>query len=172
MSSQSAAVEGDDDFVQLDQLGNILEEEVKQPQHPQQLQQQPGMRDPRMVDADELRSQLLPVWQKLWDNEPYSIPFLYPVDPVALHIPVSFYNYLQMCNSKYFKDYFDIVKNPMDLQTIKAHLDEGKYKNAWQFCDHVWLMFENAWLYNPKKNKVIITFGASCCGGPPNIYVM
>jgi hypothetical protein len=83
MSSTESAV-GDDDFVQLDQLGNVLEEEEKQPQHQQQ-----GMRDPRMVDADELRSQLLLVWQKLWDFEPECLPFQYPVDPVALHIPVS-----------------------------------------------------------------------------------
>jgi hypothetical protein len=91
MSSQSAAVEGDDDFVQLDQLGNVLEEEEK-PQPQQQKQQQQEMRDSRMVDAGELRLQLLPVWQKLWDFEPECLPFRYPVDPVALNIPVSFFN--------------------------------------------------------------------------------
>jgi E1A/CREB-binding protein len=42
----------------------------------------------------------------------------------------------------------------MDLQTIKTNLDQGKYKNPWEFCDHMWLMFENAWLYNKKNTKV------------------
>uniref|UniRef100_A0A1I8BLC0 Histone acetyltransferase n=1 Tax=Meloidogyne hapla TaxID=6305 RepID=A0A1I8BLC0_MELHA len=51
-------------------------------------------------------------------------------------------------------DYFDIVKNPMDLKTIKDGLDQGKYKNPWEFCEHMWLMFENAWLYNRKNTKV------------------
>jgi hypothetical protein len=50
----------------------------------------------------------------------------------------------------------------MDLHTIKSNLDEGKYKNAWQFCDHVWLMLENAWLYNRKKTEVIMKFGVLC----------
>ncbi|KAL3086948.1 hypothetical protein niasHT_021812 [Heterodera trifolii] len=28
---------------------------------------------------------------------------------------------------------------------------QGKYKNPWDFCDDMWLMFENAWLYNRKN---------------------
>lgn len=44
----------------------------------------------------------------------------------------------------------------MDLQTIRNNLDQGKYKDPWEFCDHMWLMFENAWLYNRKNTKVNI----------------
>lgn len=100
--------------------------------------QEPIVRDPKVFDANELRNHLMPVWQKLWDQDPECIPFRLPVDPKELGIP----------------DYFDVVKNPMDLQTIKANLDQGKYKNPWEFCDHMWLMFENAWLYNRKNTKV------------------
>lgn len=42
----------------------------------------------------------------------------------------------------------------MDLYTIRKKLEEGKYKNPWEFCDDVYLMFENAWLYNRKNSKV------------------
>jgi E1A/CREB-binding protein len=42
----------------------------------------------------------------------------------------------------------------MDLSTIKEKLDTGDYKNPWEFCDDMWLMFENAWLYNRKNSKV------------------
>jgi E1A/CREB-binding protein len=42
----------------------------------------------------------------------------------------------------------------MDMQTIKNNMDQGKYKNPWEFCDHMWLIFENAWLYNRKNTKV------------------
>nr|CAD2162157.1 unnamed protein product [Meloidogyne enterolobii] len=99
---------------------------------------EPIIRDPKIFSANELRSHLLPVWQKLWDTEPECIPFRLPVDPEQLNIP----------------DYFDIIKNPMDLKTIKDGLDQGKYKNPWEVCDHMWLMFENAWLYNRKNTKV------------------
>lgn len=54
----------------------------------------------------------------------------------------------------YMKDYFDIVKNPMDLSTIKRKLDTGQYQEPWQYVDDVWLMFNNAWLYNRKTSRV------------------
>lgn len=53
-----------------------------------------------------------------------------------------------------FEDYFDIVKNPMDLSTIKRKLDTGQYQEPWQYVDDVWLMFNNAWLYNRKTSRV------------------
>lgn len=42
----------------------------------------------------------------------------------------------------------------MDLLTIAHKMDNGMYNNPWQFCDDVWLMLENAWLYNRKNSKV------------------
>lgn len=52
------------------------------------------------------------------------------------------------------QDYFDIVKNPIDLSTIKRKLDTGQYQEPWQYVDDVWLMFNNAWLYNRKTSRV------------------
>lgn len=52
------------------------------------------------------------------------------------------------------QDYFDIVKNPMDLSTIKRKLDTGQYQEPWQYVDDIWLMFNNAWLYNRKTSRV------------------
>lgn len=57
-------------------------------------------------------------------------------------------------NKSHLQDYFDIVKTPMDLQTIKNKLDTGQYIDPWQFVDDVWLMFDNAWLYNRKTSRV------------------
>jgi len=54
----------------------------------------------------------------------------------------------------FFKDYFDIIKKPMDLSTIKRKLDTGQYQDPWQYVDDVWLMFDNAWLYNRKTSRV------------------
>uniref|UniRef100_A0A1A8LDQ4 histone acetyltransferase n=1 Tax=Nothobranchius pienaari TaxID=704102 RepID=A0A1A8LDQ4_9TELE len=52
------------------------------------------------------------------------------------------------------EDYFDIVKNPMDLSTIKRKLDTGQYEDPWQYIEDIWLMFNNAWLYNRKTSRV------------------
>ena len=53
-----------------------------------------------------------------------------------------------------FQDYYDIIKNPIDLATIKSKLDNGTYTDPWQYCDDIWLMFENAWAYNRKTSRV------------------
>ncbi|VDO10763.1 unnamed protein product [Brugia timori] len=90
-----------------------------------------------VFDANELRNNLKPVVDKLLSMEE-SIPFRIPVDPDILGIP----------------DYFDIVKKPMDLSTVSRKLDTGEYKNPWDFNDDMWLMFDNAWLYNRKNSKV------------------
>ncbi|VDN60384.1 unnamed protein product [Dracunculus medinensis] len=90
-----------------------------------------------VFDANELRSYLKPILERIHKMDE-SIPFRIPVDPVILEIP----------------DYFDIVKKPMDLQTIGTKLDTGLYNNPREFCDDMWLMFENAWTYNRKNSKV------------------
>ena len=55
------------------------------------------------------RQFLRPVWDKLEQSED-AIPFRLPVDPLVLNIP----------------DYFDIIKHPMDLQTIAQKLDQAR----------------------------------------------
>jgi len=60
-------------------------------------------------------------------------PFYYAVDPVRLNIP----------------DYWDVIKHPMDMTTIKEKLIGGSYKDAKEFAADVHLMFENARTYNP-----------------------
>uniref|UniRef100_A0A8B9TY50 histone acetyltransferase n=1 Tax=Anas platyrhynchos TaxID=8839 RepID=A0A8B9TY50_ANAPL len=129
-----------------------------QPQTPVQPQSvptpQPPQQQPTSVQAqppgtpvstrellfkpEELRQALMPTLEALYRQDPESLPFRQPVDPQLLGIP----------------DYFDIVKNPMDLSTIKRKLDTGQYQEPWQYVDDVWLMFNNAWLYNRKTSRV------------------
>ena len=88
--------------------------------------------------------------------KPLSYPFLSPVDPVALKIP----------------DYFSIVKNPMDLGTIKENLKKKTYATMFGFAEvilfydiHIYLLiagviqdvrltFGNAVLYNPISHPI------------------
>ncbi|GMI77711.1 hypothetical protein like AT5G46550 [Hibiscus trionum] len=64
--------------------------------------------------------------------------FSQPVDPIALKIP----------------DYFSIIKNPMDLGTIKSKLAKKAYRNLEEFVADIKLTFSNAMLYNPPSNNV------------------
>ncbi|KEF55319.1 uncharacterized protein A1O9_08973 [Exophiala aquamarina CBS 119918] len=72
---------------------------------------------------------------KHWQMNQY---FLYPVDPVALNIPT----------------YFQIVKKPMDLGTIKTQLANNGYEKAKDFEEDVRLIFKNCFKFNPDGDLV------------------
>lgn len=91
-----------------------------------------------LFKPEELRRALMPTLEKMYKQDPESQPFRNKVDPELLGIP----------------DYFDIIKNPMDLSKIKGKLDRGEYSDPWEYVDDVWLMFDNAWLYNRKTSRV------------------
>jgi E1A/CREB-binding protein len=78
-----------------------------------------------------IRTRCTPVLKKLMDAE-YGWIFKQPVDPVDLNLP----------------DYFDVVKKPMDLGTVKKKLDNSVYRDIDEFIGDVRLVFDNAILYN------------------------
>ncbi|KZT52907.1 hypothetical protein CALCODRAFT_501745 [Calocera cornea HHB12733] len=59
--------------------------------------------------------------------------FRMPVDPIRDTAP----------------DYFDVIKNPMDLSTISTRLEEGRYPDRFAFERDFRLMIQNAHTYNP-----------------------
>ncbi|XAR50304.1 hypothetical protein NMG60_11004591 [Bertholletia excelsa] len=70
----------------------------------------------------------------------YGWVFNTPVDVVKLNIP----------------DYFNVIKNPMDLGTVKSKLISGEYSSPPDFAADVRLTFANALTYNPPGNDVHI----------------
>lgn len=50
--------------------------------------------------------------------------------------------------------YFDIIKYPMDFSTMFKKLEENQYATPFQFWEDMWLIFNNAWTYNKKSQKV------------------
>ncbi|KAH9258132.1 hypothetical protein BASA81_003695 [Batrachochytrium salamandrivorans] len=70
---------------------------------------------------------------------PFAHVFRHPVDPVALGL----------------EGYFDIVKHPMDLSTIKQRLESKVgYGKLLDFAQDVRLMFDNAILFNTLEQDV------------------
>jgi hypothetical protein len=65
-------------------------------------------------------------------KHPSADPFLRPVDPIALRIP----------------DYFDIIKEPMDLSTVNRKLMEDMYPDQETFETDVRRIWSNAFTYN------------------------
>ena len=84
-----------------------------------------------------------------------AIPFLEPVDTVAMQLP----------------DYFEIIKKPMDLGTVKSKLQRNDYKEPVQVLRDILQCFNNAIEYNPASepaHKMAIamhTSFTSLCNG-------
>ncbi|CAI8591332.1 unnamed protein product [Vicia faba] len=51
-------------------------------------------------------------------------------------------------------DYYDIIKRPMDLGTVKSNLSKNVYATPAEFASDVRLAFNNALTYNPKGHIV------------------
>ncbi|TDZ47210.1 Bromodomain testis-specific protein [Colletotrichum trifolii] len=65
-------------------------------------------------------------------------PFKEPVDPAEDGVP----------------DYFDKIKKPMDLNTIKAKMGKGEYKTEDEFAADVRQIFENCYTYWGKDSNM------------------
>lgn len=50
--------------------------------------------------------------------------------------------------------YFDIIKYPMDFSTMSKKLNDNQYLTPFQFCEDMWLVFNNAWTFNKKSHRV------------------
>lgn len=51
-------------------------------------------------------------------------------------------------------DYHDIVKRPMDLKTIKAHIKDNAINTSTLFQRDIYLMFMNAMMYNRPHSDI------------------
>ena len=75
---------------------------------------------------------------KILQSHQHGWVFNTPVDPVELGLP----------------DYFEVIKKPMDLGTIKKRLENGCYHSLDDFESHCHLTFDNAMMYNPEGTVV------------------
>lgn len=69
-------------------------------------------------------------------------------DTQLFHYPV---------NSKHVADYYKIIKNPMDLQTMRQNIREKRYTCRDEFLQHINLMVENSKLYNGLNHQLTFT---------------
>lgn len=52
-------------------------------------------------------------------------------------------------------DYYDIIKQPMDLGTVKNKMENREYKAPEEFVKDVRLMFTNCYKYNPSDHEIV-----------------
>ncbi|XP_058258800.1 bromodomain testis-specific protein isoform X4 [Hemibagrus wyckioides] len=79
------------------------------------------------------------VVKALWRHQ-FSWPFRHPVDAVQLNLP----------------DYYTIIKNPMDLNTIKRRLENNYYWKAMECVEDFNTMFTNCYVYNRPGDDIVL----------------
>ncbi|EPQ30343.1 uncharacterized protein PFL1_01869 [Pseudozyma flocculosa PF-1] len=70
-------------------------------------------------------------------KSPFSIFFLYPVDPVRDGVPT----------------YLDEIKTPMDLSTMEKKVNQGAYRTMADFAADMQLIFANCRQFNPPTTE-------------------
>lgn len=102
-----------------------------------EMNEQSGQQRPRLTNQlDYIKKNVLPNIRK----HKHSWPFQRPVNPVELGLP----------------DYFDVVKRPMDLSTIKKKIDRNEYSGGSEALADFELMFSNCYLYNKPTDDVTL----------------
>lgn len=71
-------------------------------------------------------------------KNPNAIPFLEPVDPKKTGA----------------SNYFEIIKDPMDLSTVEKNLKIGEYQTANQFHADINKIWFNSYAYNEKNSRI------------------
>ncbi|CAN1167430.1 Transcription factor GTE2 [Linum perenne] len=88
-------------------------------------------------DNSQLMKKCSQILSKLMKHK-YGHVFNVPVDVVGMQL----------------HDYYDIIKQPMDLGTVKKKLGKNLYDSPQDFAADVRLTFNNAMRYNPKGHEV------------------
>ncbi|KAJ7308221.1 hypothetical protein JRQ81_008742 [Phrynocephalus forsythii] len=79
------------------------------------------------------------VVKTLWKHQ-FAWPFYQPVDAVKLNLP----------------DYHKIIKNPMDMGTIKKRLEHNYYWSASECMQDFNTMFTNCYIYNKPTDDIVL----------------
>ena len=93
----------------------------------------------RKKDAADLRfaaSLVRDVQKKQYEQ--YVYPFVHKVDAIALNIP----------------EYYNVIKEPMELITIENKLRQNEYKSPDEFVAEMNLIFSNCFKFNPSGTPV------------------
>uniref|UniRef100_UPI001EAF25E4 bromodomain-containing protein 4-like n=1 Tax=Oncorhynchus gorbuscha TaxID=8017 RepID=UPI001EAF25E4 len=89
--------------------------------------------------TNQLQYLLKVLLKTLWKHQ-FSWPFQAPVDAIKLGLP----------------DYYQIIKVPMDMGTIKKRLENSYYWNAQECIQDFNTMFTNCYIYNKPGDDIVL----------------
>ena len=90
---------------------------------------------PAVFSPEDIREKMVPILRQLYDHEE-GFWFRQPVTETIA------------------PGYFDVIKYPMDFSTIFDKSEKDQYQTPFQFCEDIWLVFNNTWTFNKKTQRV------------------
>ncbi|CAI4231619.1 unnamed protein product [Auanema sp. JU1783] len=116
----------------------------RKPRSPKKNSETPASK-PGRKSIDELilryKTHLLSLWSVVYDFK----------DPNE-YWPAGAFNHLP--SKRTYADYYDVIKNPVDLSMIKDRIENNKYVTTAHFMSEMKTMFENARSYNEPGSEV------------------
>jgi len=91
------------------------------------------------IDSGQKQSEPSKKIQKILQTikrHPMAEPFLHPVDP------------------KQVPDYYNVIQDPMDLETVERKLKSGEYETGYQFAMDMRLIWSNSFYYNANGSEL------------------
>ena len=61
--------------------------------------------------------------------------------------------FMKPVNKKMVKDYYEVIKNPIDLETIGRKVTSHKYHSRAEFLDDIELLYNNSRIYNGENSE-------------------
>ncbi|KAI9249093.1 Bromodomain-containing protein, partial [Helicostylum pulchrum] len=110
----------------------------KVPPHPNTLKREREQSPPVMSEEEFKRCEAIVKELKKPKYLSISWPFQQPVDADAWGAT----------------DYYDIIKQPMDMTTYEKKLYSGEYTHENQLAEDIRLMFRNCYAYNPPEHEI------------------
>jgi transcription initiation factor TFIID subunit 1 len=109
----------------------------------------------RLAEKEERFMRLEKAINPLLDDDD-QVAFSYVLDNIVngkLKALPEAWPFLKPVNKKFVKDYYSIVKNPMDLETVAKKIKAHKYHNRSEFMHDVELILENSVAYNGAESQ-------------------
>ncbi|XP_061677180.1 bromodomain-containing protein 2b isoform X4 [Syngnathoides biaculeatus] len=117
---------------------------------------QPAIRDPSRLGRATNQLQYLQktLLKCLWKHH-FAWPFHEPVDAHRLNLPVRI-PVVHSPPKSIATDYHKIIKQPMDMGTIKKRLENNFYRSACECIQDFNTMFTNCYIYNKPTDDIVL----------------
>jgi chromatin structure-remodeling complex subunit RSC4 len=122
-----------------------------------------GAQDVQMSEAqmEAVKEQALQLWQTIKDATADECVTAFRLPPTLFDASspsgrsLSF-DFYRLPSQRQYKDYYELIKNPIALDQIKVRIDQGSYSSVRAAKDDLELCFRNAKRYNQKESQIFL----------------